>query len=79
MQEQHARYKKKGQPKSIIGINPETKKKILSSIRNDVDFLKGQSLMDYSLLICIERKASDCEANFGRRFSINPETKLRPS
>ena len=62
MQEQQSRLRKSFKSSSIINLNLETKKKILSSIRSDVDFLKGLNLMDYSLLICIEKKRFDRES-----------------
>ena len=72
MQEQQSRLRKSNKSTSIINLNPETKKKILSSIRSDVDFLKGLNLMDYSLLICIEKKRFDRESKQAARYSINP-------
>ncbi len=71
MQEQQSRQRRSNKSQSIIDLNPETKRKILSSIRSDIDFLKGLNLMDYSLLICIEKKRLDSESKRAARFSIN--------
>jgi hypothetical protein len=39
-------------------------------MRKDVAFLKEQNLMDYSLLLCIEKEVA-------ARFSLNQDEKLR--
>lgn len=68
MQDQSAKRNKKN---NIVNLSNETKKKILATIKSDVEFLKGQYLMDYSLLICIEKRLPHDRAVNPNRFSLN--------
>jgi len=42
------------------------RRKLISTVRKDVNFLRDQGLMDYSLLVCIEKKGKG-------GFSLNYE------
>ena len=41
---------------SFISLSPTDRLKLIAAMRKDVKFLKGQNLMDYSLLLVIENK-----------------------
>lgn len=47
-------YMKKGS--SFISLRPTDRLKLIAAMRKDVKFLKSQNLMDYSLLLVIEKK-----------------------
>jgi hypothetical protein len=56
-QDLHARSKHRST--QFINLKPIVAKRIVQIIRKDVAFLKSQNLMDYSLLICIEKVKAD--------------------
>jgi hypothetical protein len=41
---------------SFISLRPTDRLKLIAAMRKDVKFLKSQNLMDYSLLLVIEKK-----------------------
>lgn len=46
-----------------ICFKPNDKDKIIGGLRKDVAFLRSLGLMDYSLLLCIEKSTEDCNKN----------------
>ena len=48
---------------SFISFRPTDRLKLIAAMRKDVKFLKGQNLMDYSLLLVIENKSRRNDLN----------------
>jgi hypothetical protein len=67
----HERQKK--DDSTFINLKREVQVRLMNFIRKDLDFLKCQNLMDYSLLICIEevsKKSQDEEDFSSARYSV---------
>ena len=54
LKDQDMTYIKNFRNKDIINISISDRRKIITIIRNDVNFLESQGLMDYSLLLAVE-------------------------
>ena len=55
--------------KSFISLNQFNRKKLIFALRKDIKFLKSAGLMDYSLLLSIEKR--DKKLGY---FSLNNES-----
>jgi hypothetical protein len=49
-----------------VSFSHRDRYKLINAMRKDVNFLKEQNLMDYSLLLCIEKRTEV-------RFSVNED------
>ena len=47
----------------------DTKRELVSALRRDVEFLRSHGLMDYSLLLAIEKVATSANGKKGRKRS----------
>lgn len=54
------------QGRTFMNFSSIDRRKLISTVRKDVNFLRDQGLMDYSLLVCIEKKGKG-------GFSLNYE------
>lgn len=56
--------KKERKSEQFIRFASEDRYKLKLNVKRDVKFLKSQGLMDYSLLLCIEKKSAATTLNF---------------
>lgn len=55
------------QNKEFVSFKNSDRHRLITAMRKDVEFLKNQNLMDYSLLLCIEKRTNNFWINMSQK------------